>query len=343
MCVDRIPHLDHPRRLGINGESISVVVATYQGERYIKEQFTSIVHQELPPNEIIVSDDSSRDRTIEIINSIGSPVPVVVTMNSQEKGYNGNFINGCQHARSDWVAFADQDDYWLPNKTRVLVDYMRRFPSAHLLIHDLDICDIEMRSTGDTKLSRMKKTGNVSITYVTGMATIVRKDFLELCLNQGLPHGISYDSWVHSCAAILNLKRVVPVVLAKYRRHLGAATQGHMHNAAQSLSPLQVARQRFASESTEILSGELRRLRALRHWVTNSSRMIEEVTGVPQGKIESAILKTQRKEAAVVERQALLTAPPAFRIPLALRFALAGKYRHFTGIQSLAKDLVSWL
>jgi glycosyltransferase involved in cell wall biosynthesis len=98
--------------------TISVVLATFNGERFLEEQLNSIAQQTRPPQELIVSDDGSTDNSIEIVKRFSrtAPFPVIVRHNTQRLGYRANFLAAVQNAKSDLIAFSDQDDYWLPEK-----------------------------------------------------------------------------------------------------------------------------------------------------------------------------------------------------------------------------------
>jgi len=99
---------------------ITVVMATYNGEKYVEEQFKSLLNQERLPYEIIVSDDGSSDRTLSIIgdllpNADGAP-RVRVIENPENLGFGGNFLTAASAATTELVAFCDQDDIWRDDK-----------------------------------------------------------------------------------------------------------------------------------------------------------------------------------------------------------------------------------
>ena len=90
---------------------ISVCIATYNGERYIREQLDSILSQLSLDDEVIISDDGSKDSTIEIISSyLDSRIKVF--KNNGKHGYVGNFENALNHSSGDFIFLSDQDDIW---------------------------------------------------------------------------------------------------------------------------------------------------------------------------------------------------------------------------------------
>ena len=85
--------------------AVSVVMATYNGERYLREQLQSLLDQTQVPEEVIISDDGSQDRTLEIINDFSKRAPFLTTIlnNQQRLGYAENFLQAAKHAKSACV------------------------------------------------------------------------------------------------------------------------------------------------------------------------------------------------------------------------------------------------
>lgn len=98
-------------------QTISVVMATYNGEEFIREQIDSILNQTYPVHELIIQDDGSTDRTVAIANDYAQRYPVVkVFVNQHNKGLNQNFKSVVMRATGDFIAIADQDDVWYRDK-----------------------------------------------------------------------------------------------------------------------------------------------------------------------------------------------------------------------------------
>lgn len=105
----------------------SVCMATYNGERFIKEQIDSILCQLSPDDELIISDDESTDRTLDIIASYNDKrVKVLHHKHLSQNFYKNsklpivsfNFENALKQAKGDYIFLSDQDDIWLPNKVQ---------------------------------------------------------------------------------------------------------------------------------------------------------------------------------------------------------------------------------
>ena len=100
--------------------TISIAMATYNGAKYITEQLESFSSQTLWPAELVVTDDCSTDGTVEIITNFKAraPFPVRIERNDAQLGYKSNFLKVTSLCRSEFIAFSDQDDVWLPGKLR---------------------------------------------------------------------------------------------------------------------------------------------------------------------------------------------------------------------------------
>src|SRR5689334_3167479 len=114
---------------------ISVCLATYNGADFVVEQLESILCQLGPDDEVVVSDDSSTDGTVERIVGLGDR-RVTVHRNETNLGYSKNFENALRLSTGDVVFVADQDDVWLPDKVATMVQALET--------HDLVVSDVSI-------------------------------------------------------------------------------------------------------------------------------------------------------------------------------------------------------
>ena len=116
----------------------AVVIATYNGEKYILEQIESIINQTRKPDYIVISDDNSKDRTIEIckksLSTCGIPYNIVSNMGN--KGVANNFFNGLSFCKQDIIFFSDQDDIWLNKKIENTMDIFEKYSECIMVIHN---------------------------------------------------------------------------------------------------------------------------------------------------------------------------------------------------------------
>lgn len=94
---------------------VSVAMATYNGEKYIIQQIKSILRQSKTIDEIIIVDDNSDDKTVELIKSLNCPL-IQVYQNKVNLGYIENFYKAISLTKGDYVFLSDQDDVWEKDK-----------------------------------------------------------------------------------------------------------------------------------------------------------------------------------------------------------------------------------
>ena len=100
-------------------KTISVVLGTYNGAKYLREQLDSILDQSYPPCEIIVQDDGSSDETLDIMKEYTSRYSIIkFYQNFDNHGMNENYFSAMLKTRGDFIAISDQDDIWVKDKLK---------------------------------------------------------------------------------------------------------------------------------------------------------------------------------------------------------------------------------
>lgn len=112
---------------------ISVIIPSYNCERYISETIDSILGQSLKDIELIVVDDGSTDRTQEIVSSYGPPVRLLTQTNS---GVCAARNHGIREAIGDFICLMDHDDYWFPHKLARQLEEFQTHPEAGVVFSD---------------------------------------------------------------------------------------------------------------------------------------------------------------------------------------------------------------
>lgn len=120
------------QRQSTTSRLVSIIIATYNGAKYLEEQLDSLVQQTYPNTEIIVMDDGSRDNTIDILERYAQQYNNIrIVKNVTNLGYIKNFEKGCTLAKGAYVSFCDQDDVWAPEKTAVLMNAIGAHPMIY--------------------------------------------------------------------------------------------------------------------------------------------------------------------------------------------------------------------
>jgi len=110
--------------------TVAVVIPVFNGEKYLREAILSALAQTYAPNEIIVVNDGSTDGTRSIVESFGNRVVCIDQIN---QGAAAARNAGTKAATSNWIAFLDADDYWLPEKLKKQIAALERCPTADLV------------------------------------------------------------------------------------------------------------------------------------------------------------------------------------------------------------------
>lgn len=118
---------------------ISIVMATYNGQNFIKKQLESLNNQSVPIDELLIRDDGSSDNTVEIIkeyinqNNLSS---WKLTVNSNNLGWRNNFSELLRDATGDLIFLSDQDDYWYPDKVEHMSAVFEEHNNIEVLVSD---------------------------------------------------------------------------------------------------------------------------------------------------------------------------------------------------------------
>ena len=203
---------------------ISIALATYNGEKYITEQLNSILPQLTSEDEIIISDDGSTDRTLEII--AGLCCAQIHVYANPKKGVISNFENAISHAGRDIIILCDQDDVWCSNKVETIKKYFST-TDVNLLVSDAYVTD-ENLNIIETSFFKLMNSGSgfaknfVKNTFL-GCCMAFRKELKDIILP--FPKKIPmHDSWIGLLAVLNGKVLFVPEKLIYYRRHEGNVT-----------------------------------------------------------------------------------------------------------------------
>lgn len=306
---------------------ISIAMATYNGEKYIREQLESFSSQTLLPDELIITDDCSTDRTEMIVNEFAATAPFNVFFHRNEKnmGYCGNFNEALVRTTGDLVFLSDQDDVWFPEKIETMVSLAEKNPDMLVLMNDTELTDGDLNSVGLTKLGQIKSAGLSQKSYVMGCCCAVRRELLTLCLPIMEGFG-SHDKWLVEFADGLSAKMVEGVVLQYYRRHESNESQ-FIANRIYAVSRVDVFKDRFR----KIFEGKLNEAAAIqiaqrRLFINGVSRAIERNPSARIEQIKKMLECSQSDLHFLVKRADIRRRPLPSRIAGVVVFFLKGGY-----------------
>ena len=131
-------------RKGVNLLMISVAMASYNGEKFIKKQLISLLNQTTKIDEIIICDDCSTDNTVQIIKNIQSlykDFNIQLFINKENVGYKKNFKNVLSKCKGNYIFLCDQDDVWKKNKVEKMVSIMKADKKIKVLASSYELID----------------------------------------------------------------------------------------------------------------------------------------------------------------------------------------------------------
>lgn len=177
---------------------VAVVIATHNGERYLEEQLTTVLRQSRPPDQIILRDDCSTDRSVELATRVLAEATCEVDLAVQpyRLGAVQNFGRAIAAADADAIALCDQDDRWHEDKLEVLISHLEAdadvaaaFSNARLIddgseVRPGSLWDAVGFSVGERRRFRSGDALGVLLrrNVITGCALVMRADLRSLVL-----------------------------------------------------------------------------------------------------------------------------------------------------------------
>jgi len=213
-------------------KTIGIVIATYNGEKYLEDQMDSIINQSLKPNKVVVIDDCSTDETTNIIGEYKKKYPemIVFEQNKKNLGHKKAFEHGISLCKTDYIALCDQDDTWKPNKLKKCYDALEQNLDAKLCFHDLELIDENGNSFGksywESAVTTLPLSGadarkrlSAFTNFIPGCTMFFSSDLKEYILPIPDSKWSLLDWWIAMVAFFLAKPIIVPETLTCYRLH----------------------------------------------------------------------------------------------------------------------------
>lgn len=215
---------------------VSILMAVYNGGKYLQEQLDSIESQTMKQWKLIIRDDGSTDQTVAIIEQFRQNVSQEVLLlqnDGPEKGAKYNFLSLLNQATDDYVMFCDQDDIWKKDKIektlKVMQEVEEKSKDKPILVHsDLVVTDADGQTISNSFFASagLPKQANINTllvqNHVTGCTIMINKALLENVKN--LPkecrdNCIMHDYWVALYAQIFGEIHFLDETTMFYRQH----------------------------------------------------------------------------------------------------------------------------
>lgn len=219
-------------------------MATYNGEKYLREQLDSIFAQTYTNWRLIIRDDCSHDQTVAIIQEYIKRTPEKIRLIQAESpsgSAQNNFFSLLPFAEAPYIMLSDQDDIWLPEKVTDTLQLMQIYEERYgkdlpILIHtDLMVVNKEKQIINESlfKMQHMepkrKQLNHILVqNIVTGCTMMANRPLLDM-IHQIPEHAVMHDMWMALIAAAFGQIGFVPKSTILYRQH------GHNVNGAKNV------------------------------------------------------------------------------------------------------------
>ena len=205
-----------------NDIKVSVAMATYDGEKYIKEQIDSILSNMRSTDELVISDDGSTDKTIEIISNYNDKR--IKIFEGPRNGVKKNFENAIRLCDGDYIFLADQDDIWEKNKIEEVMNVFKNNSKVSLIVHDAIVFESDSKEVLIESFFKFRKSSsgfikNVIKNSYIGCCMAFSKELKKYILD--IPDDIEmHDQWIGIINDIyLEKAYFLKQKLIRYRRH----------------------------------------------------------------------------------------------------------------------------
>jgi hypothetical protein len=214
---------------------VEILLATYNGDRFLREQIESLLVQDYEDIRILARDDGSKDRTVEILTEFAARLPErfhVLPTNGSTGGAKNNFLRLMEASTANYICFCDQDDVWLPDKVSKTKQAMELLEAQWgtnvplLVFSDLQLADDELKILHPSFWDNMKidpdcleNLSKVLVrSVVTGCTALINRPLLELSLRMPAEASM-HDRWVALLVSSLGKYSIVRAPTVVYRQH----------------------------------------------------------------------------------------------------------------------------
>ena len=220
-----------------NSNFFTIIISSYNGEKYITEQINSILNQTYINWELIIADDKSNDNTMNILeNFCKKNSKITFYRNKNKLGPTESFFNLLHKSKGKYTIFCDQDDIWIPDKLLTLKNHINKeniifgFHNARYLINNAEISKKLKLKDADIIYSSKPKLKFINLIFsnqVIGCLSFGETSTLQrLIKTTPLKHSKIYlDYWIALNISLTSEIFYINEILSLYRRHSSVATK----------------------------------------------------------------------------------------------------------------------
>ncbi len=201
---------------------ISVAIATYNGEKYLREQLDSLYNQTRVPDEVFVSDDGSTDGTIAILEEYHQIYGLKYEINKGEHGVNKNFEKAIRNCTGDYIAICDQDDVWMSHKVEKSLSILCKIEGNGPACISSKCINVDKNLKQLSSPPKMNDTYGYKASFLQngvaqGCSLMFNRKLLDIL--KPIPDYLMYDAYIGYVAASVGNKYNISEPLMYYRHH----------------------------------------------------------------------------------------------------------------------------
>ena len=249
----------------MKSKKVEILLATYNGAQYLREQLESIVNQDYKDWVVRTCDDASTDGTYDILKEYQEKYPDKFIITKNERGFGSakkNFMNLIKNSTCDYVMCCDQDDVWLPNKISWTLQAMEENEQGDMpvLVHtDLKVVDADLNVLSESffEHSNFRKEFELNEiliqNFVTGCTMMMNRPMATLMSRVEDCDSILMHDWVASILATsVGKVAFVDTPMMLYRQHAINSVGAKKYGLALFISKLKEAKMRQALVDTTV-------------------------------------------------------------------------------------------
>jgi glycosyltransferase involved in cell wall biosynthesis len=256
------------------------MMATFNGDKYLDEQLASIEKQTYRYWQLVVSDDGSSDKTLDILKKFQARQPLnkVIIRTGPQKGSAANFMSMLkdESIKADYYAFSDQDDVWLPNKIEVAVNKIDAYQKDELpfiYCGRTTYVDETLKECGFSPLFVFPRTfRNALVQCIAGGNTMIFNHAAKmLCHQEKIPSVVVHDWWLYMViSGVGGVVEYDPEPLILYRQHKDALIGGSHKLSDRFKNTLRI----FKGEFRKVISINVHALDQVQHLFTYENQEV---------------------------------------------------------------------
>jgi len=217
-----------------NNKSIAILMATYNGERFLRAQIDSILNQTCQDWNLYIHDDGSKDSTLSILKEYEASYPSKIRLLDYppQGGALNNFMSLLENVESNYYMFSDQDDVWHPRKIekswKAMLEQEAKHPQKPIIVHtDVRVVDGNLREIhpsyrqyGHIYPERITKFEQCVVNITLGCAMLFNAQARTVSLDRPWKYALMHDGWVTTRTFAENgVVYAINEALMDYRNH----------------------------------------------------------------------------------------------------------------------------